>query len=200
MEQSRRARAHGYADQTMTIMRDALNQALRHTGRRFRLVILALAGVLVGVSATAGWRITKLNHEEGRRQRIQDVETQLQQTQNFGEADRLITQLDSYQDEGEQLQRELLYRFRKQNPDFVTNEIRTLMAEFGAEVYSVPPEFTERAKHYIQEYQGVNRPLIERVLGESASPDETSPRHVGRKSPASRSGLCAARRERARRR
>ena len=169
VEQSRRARAHGYADQTMTIMRDALNQALRHTGRRFRLVILALAGVLVGVSATAGWRITQLNHEKKAiDQRIQDVETRLQQAQNFGEADRLITQLDSYQDEGEQLQRELLYRFRKQNPDFVTNEIRTLMAEFGAEVYSVPPEFTERAKHYIQEYQGANRPLIERVLGESA--------------------------------
>jgi hypothetical protein len=169
VEQSRRARAHGYADQTMTIMRDALNQALRHTGRRFRLVILVLAGVLAAVSAAAAWRITQLAHEEkANNLRIKDVETRLEKAQSIGEADRLITQLDSYQDEGEQLQRELLYRFRRQTPDFVTNEIRTLMAEFGSEVYSVPPEFTERAKHYIEEYQGANRSLIERVLGESA--------------------------------
>jgi hypothetical protein len=51
VEQSRRARAYGFADQTMTIMRDVLNRALRHTGRRFRLVILALGVLLVAVSA-----------------------------------------------------------------------------------------------------------------------------------------------------
>lgn len=169
VEQSRRARAHGLADQTMTIMRNALNQALRHTGRRFRLVILVLGGLLVAVSAVASWRITELNHEkQAIDRRIQDVEARLQQAQTPSEADRLITQLDAYQDQGEQLQRALLYRFGGHEPDFVTNEIRLLMAEFGSEVYSVPPEFTERANHYIQEYQGANRPLMERALGESA--------------------------------
>jgi hypothetical protein len=169
VEQSRRARAHGLADQTMTIMRDALNQALRHTGRRFRLVIVALGGLLVAISATAGWRITQLSQEKQViDRRIQDVEARLQQAQDPREADRLITQLDTYEDEGEQLQRALLYRFGGHGPDFVTNEILRLMAELGAEVYSVPPEFTERAKHYIDEYQGVNHPLMKRALGESA--------------------------------
>ena len=183
VEQSRRARAHGLADQTMTIMRDALNQALRRTGRRFRFVILVLGGLLLAVSATAAWRITQLSHEKRAIDgRIQDIERRLQQAQNLGEADRLITQLDTYQDEGEQLQRALLYRFGGREfggheTDFVTGEIRRLMAEFGAEVYSVPPEFTERAHHYIEEYQGSNHPLMERALGESA-PQFNLVRHV----------------------
>jgi hypothetical protein len=169
VEQSRRARARGYADQTMTIMRDAMNRALRHTGRRHRLLIVALGGLVVAVSALGGWRVTELSHEkQAIDRRIQDVEARLQQAQNTGEADRLMTQLDSYEDEGEQLQRRLFYRFGGHAPDFVTNEIRVLMAEFGSEVYSVPPEFTERANHYIQQYQGADRGLIERVLGESA--------------------------------
>jgi hypothetical protein len=168
VEQSRRARAHGLADQTLTIMRDALNRALRHTGRRFRWLTLALAGLVVVISAAASWRITQLNQEKKAiDRRIQDVETRLQNAQNAGEADRLATQLDGYEDEGEQLQRTLLYRFGGQQPDFVTTEIRLVMAEFGSEVYSVPPEFTERANHYIQEYQGANHSLVERVLGES---------------------------------
>ena len=170
VEQSRRARARGLADQTMTIMRDALDQALRHTGRRFRKVIFALAVLLACVSAAAAWRIIGLNQDKQAIDRkIQTVEAELQQAQNRGEADRLIDELDSYQDEGEQLQRALLYRIGAHQGDFVTNEIRLLMAEFGSEVYSVPPEFSERAHHYIEQYQGPNHPLMERALGESAS-------------------------------
>lgn len=169
VEQSRRARAHGFADQTMTIMRDALNRALRHTGRRFRLVILALVTLLVVVSAAAAWRITQLNHEkQGIDRRIQDVEARLRQAQNPSEADPLITQLGTYEEEAEKLQRTLLYRFGGHETDFVTNEIRLLMTEFGSETYSVPPEFTERANHYIQQYQGANHRLMERALGEFA--------------------------------
>jgi membrane-bound lytic murein transglycosylase D len=41
------------------------------------------------------------------------------------------------------------------------------MAELGAEVYSIPPEFTERVKYYIEQNQGTERPIIERALNES---------------------------------
>jgi len=168
--QSRRARAHGFHGQTMTIMRDALNRALHHTGRRFRLVILALGVLLAAVSAAGAWWITQLNHEkQGIDRRIQDVEARLQQAQNPREADPLITQLGTYEEEANKLQRTLLYRFGGHETDFVTNEIRRLMAEFGSETYSVPPEFTERANHYIHQYQDANRTLMERVLDESAS-------------------------------
>jgi hypothetical protein len=116
----------------MTIMRDALNRALRHTGRRFRLVILALGGLLVAVSAAAAWRIMQLNHEkQAIDRRIQDVEARLRQAQNPSQADPLITQLGTYEEEAEKLQRILLYRFGGHEADFVTNEIRLLMAEFG---------------------------------------------------------------------
>jgi pSer/pThr/pTyr-binding forkhead associated (FHA) protein len=166
--QSRRARAHGLADQTMTIMRDALNKALRRTGRRLRLVIYALGGLLVGVSGVAAWRIIQLNHErQAIDQKIHSIESQLQTAQTSGEADRLASQLDGYEDEGEKLQRALLYRIAA-HEDFVTGEIRRLMAEFGSEVYSVPPEFTERANYYIDQYQGANHSLMQRALGESA--------------------------------
>jgi hypothetical protein len=170
VQQSRRARAHGAHGQTMTIMRDALNRALHHTGRRSRLVILSLGCLLVAVLAVAGWWITQLNQEkQGIDRRIQDVEARLRQAQNPKEADPLITQLGTYEEEADKLQRTLLYRFGGHQSDFVTNEIRLLMREFGSETYSVPPEFTERANHYIQEYQEANRPLIERVLGEAAA-------------------------------
>ena len=42
------------------------------------------------------------------------------------------------------------------------------MAEFGAEVYSVPPDFEERVGYYIEQYQGANRPLVAHVLNGSA--------------------------------
>ena len=167
---SRRARAHGLADQTMTIMRDALDKALRRTGRRSRVAIIGLGCLLAAVSAGAAWRITELSQEKRTiDQKIDTVEAQLAKAQNRGEADRLIDELDTYEDEGEQLQRHLLYRLGGQEGDFVTNEIRRLMAEFGSEVYSVPPEFTERAHFYIQQYQGPNHPLMERALGDAAS-------------------------------
>jgi membrane-bound lytic murein transglycosylase D len=68
-----------------------------------------------------------------------------------------------------QLERNPLYRFSPhEKEDFLTQEIRTLMAEFGAEVYSVPPEFAERAGHYIELYQGPDRPLVAKVLNGSA--------------------------------
>jgi membrane-bound lytic murein transglycosylase D len=50
----------------------------------------------------------------------------------------------------------------------VTEGIRGILTEFGSEVYSVPPEFSERVDHYIQQYQGPDRPLIARSLSSAA--------------------------------
>ena len=104
-------------------------------------------------------------------QRIHRLEVQLQQ-QTAGkpaESDRLISELADYQDRAQQLERNPLYRFSPhEKEDFLTKEIRTLMAEFGAELYSVPPEFAERAGHYIELYQGADRPLVAKVLTGSA--------------------------------
>jgi hypothetical protein len=166
----RRARAHGMAGQTMTIMRETLNHALRRASRRFQIIIGVLALVLVAVSGYATWRIARLNQEKGAIDKhITELEAKVQQAASTDEANRLISQLNSYEAAGEELQRDILYRLGRRDKDPVTTEIRGLMAEFGAEAYSVPPEFTERVKYYIQQYQGSDRPLMARALGTAAN-------------------------------
>jgi hypothetical protein len=176
VEQARQARAEGISGQTMTIMRRALDRALHRSSRRFRIAVAALACGLIGVSGFAGWKIVALNRQESAiNTHIQELEAQLQKASNAAEADLLITQLDSFENQGVQLQHELLYRFggNREREDFVTQEIRRLLAEFGAEEYSVPPEFTERVKYYIQRYQGPDRPLMQRALGVEAGRFDT---------------------------
>jgi len=167
---ARHARSKGFGDQTLTIMRETLLTALRHTSRRLHLLIVVLAAGLVAVTGAAAWKITALNHEKRSiDQRIHEIETQLQRTAGSpSESDRLISQLATYQNQAEQLEHSLLYRIGPHEEDFLTHEIRTLMAEFGAEVYSVPPDFAHRVGHYVEQYQGPDRPLVTRVLSGAA--------------------------------
>jgi len=168
---ARHARSKGIGDQTMTIMRETLRIALRHTGRRLRV---AIAVLVVGLAATAGgaaWKIAALNHDKQSIDRhIHDIEAQLAKTtETTAQSDSLITQLADYQNQAEQLEHSLLYRFGPhEKEDFLLREIRTLLVEFGAEVYSVPPEFIERVGHYIEQYQGPDRPLIRTALNSAA--------------------------------
>jgi pSer/pThr/pTyr-binding forkhead associated (FHA) protein len=170
VEQARQARAVGISGQTMTIMRHALDRALHRSSRRFRAVVAALASGLIGVSGFTVWKISQLNREKnGIDAQIEQLEAQLQKVSNAEQADLLIGQLDSFEGAGEQLQRGLLYRIGgNRDRDFVSSEIRHLLAEFGAEEYSVPPEFSESVKRYIQLYEGPDRPLMARELGVEA--------------------------------
>ena len=179
IQRARHARAHGLGGQTMTIMRETLDRALHHASRRSRIVIGALTVGLLVISGVAGWKIVQFNQEKHAIDgHIAQLEAQLQKASSSDEADRLITQLDSYEAEGLQLQDSLLYRIGSHpKPDFVATEIRGLLAEFGAEVYSVPPDFTERVKHYIEQYQGPNRPIMVRALGE-AEPEVATMRRL----------------------
>jgi pSer/pThr/pTyr-binding forkhead associated (FHA) protein len=164
---ARRARGKNIGNQTMYIMRETLGRALHKSKTRARRIITVLAIALAAVSAGAAWKIWDLQREKSSiDQRIQEIETQLQRASDGGaNADALIARLEDYQREAQQLQGSLLYRFTGAQEDLVTSNIRTLMAEFGAEVYSVPPEFTERVKHYLNQYQGENRPIMLRALG-----------------------------------
>jgi pSer/pThr/pTyr-binding forkhead associated (FHA) protein len=170
VSKARKARGHGGAsNETMLIMREALGRALHTSKKRSRRIIIALAISLVVVSAAAGWKIWNLHREKTSiDRRIQDIEAQLEKAAGSGaETDALIERLEQYQGEARQLQSSLLYRIaNRPQEDLVTGEIRTLMNEFGAEVYSVPPEFTERVKYYLAKYQGEDRPLMEHALSE----------------------------------
>jgi membrane-bound lytic murein transglycosylase D len=54
-----------------------------------------------------------------------------------------------------------------EHEEAIKNEIRALMAEFGAETYSIPPEFLTNVKRFLQQYEGPDRPHMARALGEA---------------------------------
>ena len=169
---ARHARLRGLSGQTLTIMRETLQHALRHTSRRLNLVIGVLTAGLVAIAGVSAWKISVLDREKHSiDQRIHEVETQLQKTTgSLAESDRLLSELSDYQNKAEQLERNVFYRFGlHEKEDFLIQEIRALMAEFGAEVYSVPPDFVERVGHYIEQDQGPDRPLVAHVLNDAAT-------------------------------
>lgn len=169
---ARAMRRSGAGNQTMMLMRDALQSALDRSGRRFKKVIAVLVLALVGVSAYGAWRITGLKREKGDIDRqIGELETALEKgSQDEAETQKLIERLNQYQDRARAVQQDVFYRLGTRGQpeeDSLRRAIRELMAEFGAEVYSVPPEFIVNVNRYIQEYQGPNRPNMERALGEA---------------------------------
>jgi pSer/pThr/pTyr-binding forkhead associated (FHA) protein len=173
---ARHARIHGLGDQTMTLMRDVLHRALRQSRRRSRVAILVLAVALVATASYGFWKISGLKREKAAIDRqIQEIELRLQKLDAAPEqTDELISQLAAYQQEAATLERNLFYRVGvRQSEDFVTREIRTIMGELGSEVYSIPPDFTERVNHHIHEYLGPNRPHMERALNEAKGKVDT---------------------------
>ena len=173
---ARRMRARGVGGQTMTIMRGVIDQALQHSRRRFRIIGYSLLAALVTVTSLGAWKITEMRGEK----RVIDahiaqLEAQLEKSNDHGETDRLISRLSDYQDQAESLQKSLLYRLGGNDSQggFVTRELHALMAEFGAEVYSIPPDFVDRVNHYIEQDQGPERPLISHALVQSAGQIQT---------------------------
>jgi pSer/pThr/pTyr-binding forkhead associated (FHA) protein/soluble lytic murein transglycosylase-like protein len=167
---ARMARRAGGLDQTGAIMREMLVSVLRHSSRRFRRVIAALACLLVAAVGIGAWKIVSLRRERaGIDARLAALERSLQaSSQNPVRADRLISELDRYQKEAQALESNVFYRWSARGPqDFLATEIRTLMAEFGAEIYSIPPEFLEAVKSELVRYQGPDRTNMARALGEA---------------------------------
>jgi soluble lytic murein transglycosylase-like protein len=170
VREARMARVTGIGDQTLIIMRDVLRKALHRKSKRFKAVIAALVVALAGVSGYGYWRIAALKKEKGQLDgQMQAIEAMLRQgNQDSAERDRLIVQLSEYEDQARALQSNLLYRLSvRTREEFIKQEIRTLMSEFGAEVYSIPPEFAEQVNVFIQQYQGPDRTHMERALGEA---------------------------------
>ena len=177
---ARRMRGRGTHGQTLTIMRSMVEQAvtqmLHKTHRRFRVIGLSLLVALLAVSAFAALKITGLRREKRAVDtHIRQIDAELQKTREGMDTDQLLKQLGDYSQEGESVQRSLLYRLSALygDSDFVTRELRVVMAEFGAEVYSIPPDFTERVNHYIEQDQGPDRPIIVRALSQARGQLET---------------------------
>jgi len=167
---ARLLRRLGGHDQTASIMREMLDQALHRTGRKFKVVIAALIVALAGVSCYAAWEVFSLKRQkQSLDQQIKSTEALLEKArEDPAKMEALLARLNQYEGQARAIESTLLYRVgSREREDPVTSEIRSLMAEFGAETYSVPPEFSEEVNHFIQRYQGPDRPHLVRALGES---------------------------------
>ena len=177
---ARRMRAHGVNGQTMNIMRGVVEQALRQSHRRLKIVGYSLLAGLLTVSTVAVWKINAMRSEKrGIDAHIQQLEAQLQKANSNADFDGLISQLGNYQNEAESLEHSLLYRIGggQQKVSYLIRGLHSLMAEFGAEVYSIPPDFVERVNYYIEQDEGPNRPIMDRALNQASGDIETI-RHI----------------------
>lgn len=177
---AREARRMGIGDSTVVIMREMLDAALYRTGRKFKAIIASLVCALVATGAYGFWKIQGLKTEKKQYDsRIRQIETILARgNENPAEADKLIDQLDEDSREAAAVENTLLFRVASfERQEFIEQEIRALLKEFGAETYSVPPEFVDEVKRFIQQYQGPDRPQMEKALGEARKSMDTM-RHI----------------------
>jgi membrane-bound lytic murein transglycosylase D len=167
---ARQVRHAGMLNQTGAIMREVMASAIHGSRRRLKMAITTLAVLLAAVSAVAGVRIWQLSRAKGDiDSQIAALERQLAASQAAGgQADRLASELDRYQSQGRALASSPFYRLGvRQHEDFLAREIGTLLAEFGAEVYSIPPDFRTAVQRYLDQYEGPDRPHMARALNQA---------------------------------
>ena len=171
---ARTARRMGVGNSTVIIMREMLDAALQRTGRKFKAIIAGLVCALVATSVYGFWRIQGLKGEKRQIDgQIAQIEATLARAKG-SEADQLIDELNEKSGEAVALQNTLLYRVGAfEHEEFIEREIKALLKEFGAETYSVPPEFRDEVKRFIEQYQGPDRPHMERALGGARKSMET---------------------------
>jgi pSer/pThr/pTyr-binding forkhead associated (FHA) protein len=165
---ARVARRMGVGDSTVVIMREMLDAALHRTGRKFKAIIAGLVCALIATGAYGFWKIHGLKSAKQQYDgQIRQIEAVLAQgNENQAEADQLIDELDEKSREAAAVENTLLYRVGSfERGEFIEREIRALLKEFGAETYSVPPEFVGEVKRFIEQYQGPDRVHMERALG-----------------------------------
>jgi soluble lytic murein transglycosylase-like protein len=173
---ARVARRMGIGDSTVVIMREMLDAALHRTGRKFKAIIAGLVCALIATGAYGFWKIQGLKSAKQQYDgQIRQIEAVLAQgNENQTEADQLIDELDEKSREAAAVENTLLYRVGSfERGEFIEREIRALLKEFGAETYSVPPEFVNEVKRFIEQYQGPDHPHMVRALGVARKNMET---------------------------
>jgi len=182
VKKARQARRSGIGGQTVLIMREMLGTAIHRSSRKFKWTIGVLVLALISVVAFGARTIQNLKKQKTRIDvQINQIEAKLQAAGNDPkQVDALVEELSQYQNQAREMQRNLLYRLgvRSQEQDFIEAEIKALMAEFGAEEYSFPPDFAEQVRKFIRRYQGPDRENMERALGRSRRDLETARRQL----------------------
>lgn len=171
VKRARQARRAGIGGQTGIIMREVLDKALHRSTRKFKITIACLALALLSVSGYSAWTVQRMKQQKSAIDvEINQVEAELKSASDDPkQMDELLEKLNGYQQQALNLQKSLLYRLgvRSEQQDFIDAEIQALLKEFGAEEYSVSPEFSEQVRRFIQQYQGRDRAHMQRALGRS---------------------------------
>lgn len=182
VKRARQVRRGSVGGQTVTIMREMLDKAIHRSSKKFKIINGALAVALIAVTLYAGITISKLKVQKGTiDSQINQIESQLQTAGNDPRRmEALIQELNQYQDQALEMQKNLLYRLgvRNAEQDFIESEIKQLMTEFGAEEYSIPPEFVEQVRRFVQQYQDRDRAHMVRALGRSRKDLEAARRQL----------------------
>jgi hypothetical protein len=168
VQEARQAREAGLTDQTGAIMRKMLGVAVKRSSRKFKTAIGALVVVFGALAGTGLWRIQQLEAEKRNVDRqIIELDALLEHGgQDPQELDRLAAQIDVYQKRAQAVQDNILYRLGTlgRHDAFVQSEIKRLMKDFGAETYSIPPEFVSEVTRFITQLEARDRANVEMVL------------------------------------
>lgn len=171
VEQAREARRRGHSDQTAVIMRRMLGVAVDRSTKKSKAAIAGLVIALCAVTALGYWSVERARKEKSALdQRIQQIEEKFTAGGlEEGEIEALIAELEDFQSQARTLQTGLLYRWGVLDKEqlFIQKEIRMIMKEFGAESYSIPPEFIQQVERFIERYQTRDRAHLRRTLGRS---------------------------------
>lgn len=168
----RKARAvrDGGGGDTVIIMREVLQDAIRRGKRKHKITSFALLLALLSVCFYSAGRINRLEEKKmALDERILLVEEHLTTVEDPEQLSKLIKELETYQERAHDIQRNLLYQIghRDAEEDFIIEEISRVMSDFGASEYSIPPTFVERVQANILRFQHKNRGGITKALGSS---------------------------------
>jgi soluble lytic murein transglycosylase-like protein len=132
------------------------------------VALVILIGVLTVMAGAATWPYRTVPVERsGVEQQIAQIEAGLSTGgSKYEDLQRLIDDLGRYEMRVRELQRNLLYELgiRNQEYDFIEQEIKAVMAEFGAERYIVPPDFVEQVIRFTKQLQVRDRDITARAL------------------------------------
>jgi len=163
VDKARRARHTGEGGQTMRIMHEMLTTAIQHSRKRMKTIVAVLVTALAIATLTSLVLATRLREEKSELDaRIAAIEEELLALDDPVKVDALIQELSEIQHQAEDIQKNLLYKIgaRDEEQDFVEAELTALLAEFGDEAYSIPPEFASRVRFYIDQYRNRDRELF----------------------------------------
>lgn len=173
---ARRLRRAGLHGQTTMIMREMLSKAIRRSARGHRRAIFVLTLALIVVSGYSLWRFRQLRNEKSDiDQQIESIETRLEKGgQAPEEIEALLGRLSEFEGRARRVQDSMFYKLApeaRQTP-FIESEIRAILTEFGAESYSIPPQFVEEVERYVKYFETEDRGVIQPVV-------ETHREHFG---------------------